>query len=369
MPAHSNVGRHDFGTINALDIPQVTHDFTLRNDSPAPMIVTRLQTSCGCTTATIEALNNAKAPRPASPSSNGTLPTPITLASGQHAQVHVAVDLAGHAPGMLYKTVLVFVQGRFQPVALLEMQGQLQPAVSFSPSLLDFGKATGSSLPQTITATIDARLVPSGQIPPLLASTPAIRVTPAAVSQTSTRKSLTRTYQITLAPDAPLGPLTGTLTFGQPTGKDALPSTSAAPFMQAAALVVGQVTGDLVAAPALLAFGNVPEGTAKDLSVTLTGTTTQAITGLKVQSDSPWLSARLSDAGATNSLSTGSPASVPARQLTVTIGAQTPHGVQQAQVTVTLASGRRLVLPVTVYVMPPLPAAAAASIRPIVVTH
>ena len=375
-PARGNVGRHDFGTVNALDTPQVTHDFTLQNNSGAPLTITHIQTSCGCTTATLETPAAAKGARPASPAADTF--TATTLAPGQRARVHVAVSLVGHAPGMLYKTVLVFAESQLQPVALLEMQGQLQSDVSFSPPLIDFGQAAGQSAPQTLTATVDARLLPSGQMPALVSSLPAVRISPvpnAGAAPSGTKTTLSRTYRVTLAPDAPLGPLTGTLKFELPAGKEAVPPASAVALAQAAALVVGQVTGDLSASPSLLSFGNVPEGTTKELAVTLTGANARAVQGLTVQSASPWLSAHLSGSGAAKPSPAAGPvpasASAPMRQLTVTLGPQAPHGVQQAQVTVSLASGQRLVLPVTVYVMPPIPAAGArpASVQPIAVTH
>ena len=370
--ARGNVGRHDFGTVNALDTSQVAHDFALQNNSGAPLIITHIQTSCGCITATVEAPKAAKDARPTSPADTFA---PMTLAPGQRTRVHVVLSLVGHAPGMLYKTVLVFAEGLFQPVALLEMQGQLQSDVSFSPPLIDFGPAAGHSAPQTLTATVDARLLPSGHLPTLVSSSSAIHIIPLPEISTpalGTKKTLARTYRVTLASDAPLGPLNGLLKFDLPTGKEAVSPASALALGQAAALVVGQVTGGLSASPSVLSFGNVPAGATKDLAVTLTGTTARAVQNLTVQSGAPWLSAHLSDAGTVPAAGPASaPAAAPMRQLTITLSPQAPHGVQQAQVTVSLASGQRLVLSVTVYVMPPIPTAGVrpASVRPVTIAH
>ena len=55
VPASGNVGHYDFGTVSPLDTPQVEHTFVLRNNTKVPLVLTRLQSSCGCTTVTATA--------------------------------------------------------------------------------------------------------------------------------------------------------------------------------------------------------------------------------------------------------------------------------------------------------------------------
>lgn len=40
---------HDFGTIKEFD-GSVTHTFTIKNEGDAPLVITRVIASCGCTT-------------------------------------------------------------------------------------------------------------------------------------------------------------------------------------------------------------------------------------------------------------------------------------------------------------------------------
>ncbi|MCD8193568.1 MAG: DUF1573 domain-containing protein [Tannerellaceae bacterium] len=45
----ADVTTHDFGEINEKD-GKVTHSFTVKNEGNAPLIITRVIASCGCTT-------------------------------------------------------------------------------------------------------------------------------------------------------------------------------------------------------------------------------------------------------------------------------------------------------------------------------
>ena len=42
---------YDFGKVNQGSTAPLLHKFFLKNDNPAPVVVERLQVSCGCTTA------------------------------------------------------------------------------------------------------------------------------------------------------------------------------------------------------------------------------------------------------------------------------------------------------------------------------
>ena len=352
ISADGNVGHYDFGTVSPLDTPQVEHTFVLRNNTQASLVLTRLQASCGCTTVTATALDGAAVKPSTITGADAPLPT---LAPGGRAALHVVVRLQDHAPGMLYKTVLVFTQDLPQPVAVLQMEGTLRPSVSLSPPLLDFGKvATGAAHRLTLTATADARLVPTGGLPGLVSSNPAVRVAavpPGTVPPPAGAKTVSRTYTVTLAPDAPLGSLTSTLTFGPAAAVTPAPAVAAgspqlpgAPFAPTvvAAMAVAEVTGDIASSPELLSFGNVPEGQPQERQVQLSAAAATSFEGIKVESASPLFSGRLTapnPAGAAASPvppAVASQAAVPPmalRGLIITLSPLAPSGIQQTQMT------------------------------------
>ena len=351
VSAGGNVGHYDFGTVSPLDTPQVEHTFVLRNNTQAPLVLTRLQSSCGCTTATATALGGAGVKPAAKAGADAPLPT---LAPGGRVALYVVVHLQDHAPGMLYKTVLVFTQDLPQPVAVLQMEGTLRPSVSLSPPLLDFGRVTTGAVHRlTLTATADARLVPTGGLPGLVSSNPAVRVAaapPGAVPPPAGAKTVSRTYTVTLAPDAPLGSLTSTLTFGPaavipvPAVAASSPQLPGAPFAPTvvAAMAVAEVTGDIASSPELLSFGNVPEGQPQERQVQLSAAAATSFEGIKVESASPLFSGRLTapnPAGAAASPvppAVASQAAVPPmalRGLIITLSPLAPSGIQQTQMT------------------------------------
>ena len=352
VPAGGNVGHYDFGIVSPLDMPQVEHTFVLRNNTQAPLVLTRLQSSCGCTTVTATALNGAAMKPAAKAGADAPLPT---LAPGERAALHVVVRLQDHAPGMLYKTVLVFTQDLPQPVAVLQMEGTLRPSVSLSPPLLDFGRVTTGAVHRlTLTATADARLVPTGGLPGLVSSNPAVRVAAVpqgAVPPLAGAKTVSRTYTVTLAPDAPLGSLTSTLTFGPAAAVTPAPAVAAgslqlpgAPFAATvvAAMAVAEVTGEMASSPELLSFGNVPEGQTQERQVQLSAAMAKSFEGIKVESASPLFSGRLTapnPAGAAASPvppAVASQAAVPSmalRGLIITLSPLAPSGIQQTQMT------------------------------------
>lgn len=214
----------DFGSVSALDAAQITRTFTLKNDGAAPLTISRLQPSCFCTSASIDS---------------------DTLAPGRQAPVRVTVNTTHLAPGQLEKMVQVFVQGDEQPVATLEMTGELRPALSFSPALLDFGSVSPGKAPfRTLTVTWDPRLMSQRNLPALTSPDPRVRVTALPAGKMIGMGILTRVYQITLARDASPGPLDVTLAFALPSEKPGSPVLSApalSAFTSAFALVVGKI--------------------------------------------------------------------------------------------------------------------------------
>jgi archaellum component FlaG (FlaF/FlaG flagellin family) len=81
---------YDFGTINESDGP-VTHTFKIKNDGEKALVVTKVATSCGCTTP-----DWTKEP----------------IAPGQTGEIKVTYDPVNRSGGPFTKTVSVYSNGK-----------------------------------------------------------------------------------------------------------------------------------------------------------------------------------------------------------------------------------------------------------------
>ena len=327
---------YQMGTVSALDAAEITHAFVLRNTGSRPLTVERFETSCHCTSAAF--LTAAGSP-------TAVLPT---LAPGQQASVRVTVRPEMLGPGPLDKSVRVFVRGQAAPAAVLEVAGTLRPSLSFAPALLDFGAVpAGQARALTVTATLDARLLPPGAMPALVASGPDLRVVrqPEILSKTSA-PALTRTltYRVTLLPSAPGGPLSGSPALMPPA---ATPPRLASLLASASVLVAGQVQADVTASPSALAFGAVPLGRATTRQVVLSGASAADIS--QIASASPFFTAHMN---ATTPVFRDGQLLPTSRVLEVTLAPQTPPGLLQTQIKVLLPHGQRLLIPVSAFLIP-----------------
>lgn len=80
---------HDFGAIKEAD-GSVTHTFVIKNTGDAPLVITRVVASCGCTTPQF-----SKEP----------------IAPGQTSKIDVTYNPAGR-PGQFVKTIAVYSNGK-----------------------------------------------------------------------------------------------------------------------------------------------------------------------------------------------------------------------------------------------------------------
>lgn len=326
-PVAINVGtaapnaRYDFGEIRQGGAAPLTHTFLLRNDGPAPVTIGRFQPSCHCTSA-------AFMPQQ---------PLPVTLAPGAQAAVQVSVVIEPYLSGPLEKYVQVFATGQDEPLATLTLDGNLHPLAVMDPLSLDFGTVSaGQARSLTLTATVDARLVPKGKIPALAASDPDIQITPLRPRPDTDVTTRTFAYRVTLSSRAALGPVQDLLQFIVPANA---PSVSGMTLADGPGVpVAGTVRGPVLFSPAMLAFGVVSQGQSALLPVRLTAKQDSLLAAARASTRSPYL--RLSWVRR----------AARTRTLDVMLDSGAPVGAVQSQVTILLRDGLHLRLPVTAYI-------------------
>ena len=125
-PASVGSDAYDFGKVSQDSTAQILHKFFLKNANAAPVVLERVQVSCGCTTATL----------------GGEAVLPDTLGPGKALEVDTSIDPLRLYAGPVEKSVAVYLAGQSVPAATLEITGTLAPAASFSPELLNFGEFT-----------------------------------------------------------------------------------------------------------------------------------------------------------------------------------------------------------------------------------
>jgi hypothetical protein len=335
-----NVASFDFGSVNPLDESNVETRVRLTNSSAKPLVLTRIQPSCHCTTAIIQTTN-----------SPGSASLPFTLAPGQDATLDTSIDILHGPSGPERKLVDIYVQGSDRPAAEVEVSGIVLPMLSIDPHVLDFGRVEskqGSS--RTLRISADSRLAVAGRLPPLVSGTPMVTVTPkpalvpttVAGNHTASPGTVTAEYTVSIPQNSALGPLLGSLTFA-PAASQTLGATDASSIALSTTSipVTGQVIGDVSAQPDILQFGMVPFGRATTQMVTLTSSTSSQLDNARAASNSAYVSVRL--------ITSASPLSATER-LEVTITPQAPQGLLQSQIKVVFGNGERLLLPVSAFV-------------------
>ena len=309
--AQSPSGSHqDFGEVNTAATPRLEHLFTVRNDGTDPVTITRLQPSCGCTSAVL--------------AGNGQLPA--ILKPGQKLPIEVHINLEPGLAGSFRKTVSVFTAGQAAPAAVLEMAATLNTlVVTATPAILDFGQAAygkAISLPFTVQAKNGAS--PTALAASLACSSPDVmlRLMPAKIGENSGLIS----GLATLSAHSHLGPLQGEVLVLTPTGTSPLITLP----------IRGAVLGDIAASPAALSW----EISAASLSTTrriiLTALTPEALHGLQVSCANRALTVHLEN---TTSSKTAS--------IRVVLEPDVKHHVT-ARIIVTTANGQCLEIPVSI---------------------
>lgn len=90
----------------------VERDVAVRNSGDAPLVVSEVLTTCGCTTAALE---------------------PMTLAPGETGNLHIAFDSGAHGPeltGPIMRRVILVSNDPTQPEASVDLQATILPPVA-----------------------------------------------------------------------------------------------------------------------------------------------------------------------------------------------------------------------------------------------
>jgi|GEM_PF-2023042 len=342
---------YSFGTADRFLRPVLTHTFALRNEGKVPVMIDHIQSSCGCTSGLLVA--------------NGKESTGFMLLPGRQVEIKTAVDTTKLAPGPIRKFLWVMMPGETVPSFAIRLDANIEGVLTFDPPAVEFGRLQAGDTPaQTLSVTLDKRLLEAVGGVRLVSSNPDVQIGPAAPADSplpgGDGHSVLRTYTITLAPKATLGVLSGTLSF-VPLKSAAVANKNnthtaaetAATFLSAlTANVTGEIYGKVTARPGSIVFGAVTQGDSPTRRITLVGKTDEAFQNLKVSSPSVWVTAKVSvperpkqDPAAPQKLP-------PMRLLEVTLNAKAPPGALQTQLILTTQDGERLVLPAFGYVTP-----------------
>lgn|GEM_PF-1420810 len=311
-------GKSDLGIVNPSRTPTVERTFTLKNTSVLPVTIARLRAACGCTTLLL--------------TRNGTAAPTAVLAPGDQVDVKMAVRVQGQHSGKLQKYAWAYGPVGDTPLAEMEMDLTIREAISFTPPALDFGSVSAGQSPAlTLSVTAQTQGLGGATLPPLASSDPDIQVAPDGAPVASGPGSIAQRYRVTLSPAAKGGRVGATLSY--PSGGASLADAQVSVF--------GQVTGELLAAPASLFLGSIPAGQGAHGEVRVSVHAAGGAAGLTASSSSPWVTVHLDPGMAPNT----------PRRLTVTLKKDAPAGILQAQVTVQTAHQERLAVPVIVEVV------------------
>ena len=302
-------GRWDFGTACLLDAREIQHTFTLKNQTSRPITLTQIKVGCPCLVAT------------------GKTKLPVTIPPKGTYEVTVRVLLYTMPAVGVEKNILLYAGEKI--VGRLPVSGSLVPLVTFSPSPLSLGDiAIGQNSTSEIRLTLNPRLSKI-TLPPLISSSPAIRITP--------QEDLP-TYKITLSPGTMLGPLSGIIGFDiSPTDKSVLADV----WRGASMTFYGTITGDISATPTSVHFGLIPAFSTNNTSteivreVTITENVPGALNGVKIISESPHVKTKWENA---------------TKQLRLTLTPPHTKGSFQTRVILETKSGQKLPIVIVTYI-------------------
>jgi hypothetical protein len=278
----------NFGTVCPLLTDQIEHTFIVTNTSTARLIIGDMPSSCGCTTA----FESAKAGIDGSH-------LRFALEAGQSMPVTLTIHLQNLAPGPVDKFVYLIPNGQTAPAVVLEMTGTLLPAVSVTPTTIDFGDVPyGTQKSENVTVAFDPALLASAKSPDLVANGGDLTVSQISGGAAPIRGAVSQTYRVTLSSKTPAGVLSESLAWVEPanmTPSVGLVDAGGQELVQTRAAVVvpipiaGDVIGAIVASPNELFLSTVQrdQGASANGQVTLTSRVATRLTGITAASDTP----------------------------------------------------------------------------------
>lgn len=348
--------RYDFGSLSSYQVSPLSHTFVLQNHAQLPMTITEMRPACGCTSTPLG--QKAK--------------MPFTLPPGQQASVRVVLDTTNLPAGPFTKSVWVYIQGQDAPAATLEMTGTVLPAALLSPTTLVFGHtAFGKSPTLSVTVTWNTQPLPGGSQYHLISTNPEVQITPELPSDqdakppvtaaltlalSSAAKRQTQTYRCTLSSQAHLGELQGYV--------DAVVVVPGAGQVVVGSVPLrGDVSGDVAASPAVVAFGTIRAGQGVSRQTRLTLAQAMMPT---VSSPCPYLTAQLHplitghpDApfgggtlGTRLGHTTTAESDLSQALIDITLSSNAPVGPLETELTVITQSGQRLRVPIFAMIVP-----------------
>nr|WP_309687907.1 hypothetical protein [Armatimonas sp.] len=201
-------------------------------------------------------------------------------------------------PGPVHKSVMVNAapaEGGVLPstAAQYDMIGTILPDIQTFPQVIQLGTVRYGQTPVPsvgITVRFDPRLGDATKLKAVSLAAPdasLLKITPVGDPEKSGDR-LQRRYNITLAPNAPLGPILTQLEFLSPTGS---PANVQLAYKMGSVTAIGYHSGDLTAQPAVVALGLVSTPTTKTIELTVTRP--ELFENLMVKSDTPGVTARL----------------------------------------------------------------------------
>lgn len=137
-----NVAEANLGAVDPAKTPSADFMFTLRNTSTRPIVIDRIQPSCGCTTATVTINGRLVAAGQDMP----------PLDSEAQANIHVHINLTGQSAGSLFKFVAVYTKDVPQPAAMLQIRGSLTKSILSSVPVPRPGGLLPATAPGAATA-------------------------------------------------------------------------------------------------------------------------------------------------------------------------------------------------------------------------
>ncbi len=126
---------YNFGTVSQGQ--KVEHEFVIRNDGDADLVIQRVAPSCGCTAAAMSA---------------------SAIKPGASEKIKVTFNTAGFF-GSKTKSVSVLTNARNQAELVLKLQGVIERHVTISPERLDFGDIGSETSPPSRTREFTVEVV------------------------------------------------------------------------------------------------------------------------------------------------------------------------------------------------------------------